>query len=72
MDAAVHITIKVQQSHFLLLAAVWCLHLWATHTSTKIRVTQKMPQKVDRSFLPIICTLCFAILRRKEVAHREA
>lgn len=30
VDAAVHIPVKVQQSHFLFFAAVRWLHLWAS------------------------------------------
>ena len=29
VDAAVHVTVEVQQSHLLLIAAVWSFHLWA-------------------------------------------
>lgn len=45
VDATVHVTIEVQQSHLLLLTAVRCLHLWAAHT----RNCQSKPRRQKKT-----------------------
>ena len=46
MDAAVHVTVEVQQSHLLLIAAVWSLHLWATGGNAPSGVGKMMCMKM--------------------------
>ena len=55
MDAAVHVTIKIQESHFLVLAAVWSLHLWAAgytqRRCVKLKNSHKDALKSLKSFI---------------------